>query len=70
MLPGQALYVAPDKRTEDVYKRQDLAQNAGLANYGHAKVEIVCADCGVTAASARVAAEELISQGVSIITGC
>ncbi len=48
----------------------DMAQNAGLANYGKAQVEIVFADCGVTAASAREAAERLIAQGVSIITGC
>mgnify|MGYP000389143045 CR=1 FL=1 len=65
-----AMLVAADIINNSHDIEWDLAQNAGLANYGHAKVEIVFADCGVTAASARVAAEELISQGVSIITGC
>ena len=65
-----AMLVAADIINNSHDIEWDLAQNVGLANYGHAKVEIVFADCGVTAASARVAAEELISQGVSIITGC
>lgn len=65
-----AMLVAAELINESHDLDWDLAQNAGLAGYGKARVEIIFADCGVTAATAREAAERLIDQGVSIITGC
>lgn len=40
-----AMLVAADIINNSHDIEWDLAQNAGLANYGHAKVEIVFADC-------------------------
>lgn len=47
----------------------DLAQNAGLADYGDARVEVVLKDCGSTNKTATTATNDLIKLGVPIIVG-
>ena len=47
----------------------DIAQNAGLAKYGNAKLELRFADCGNTTVSCLAAVGELIDLGVTAIIG-
>ncbi|MBQ1501758.1 MAG: ABC transporter substrate-binding protein [Firmicutes bacterium] len=48
----------------------ELAQAAGLADYGGAKVELRFADCGTTTAGARQAVKGLMDLGVVAVLGC
>lgn len=65
-----AMQLAADIINEEHDLDWDLAQSAGLPNYGHARIELVFADCGLTAADAKQATQQLIDQGVSLIIGC
>lgn len=47
----------------------DIAQSLGLANYGHARIELVFRDSGTSAESAAEAATELIGLGVPLLIG-
>ncbi len=47
----------------------DIAQNLGLANYGHAQIELVVRDCGASTREATAKAQELIDLGVSAVIG-
>lgn len=47
----------------------DLAQNAGLVDYGNARVEVVLKDCGSTNKTATTATNDLIKLGVPIMVG-
>jgi ABC-type branched-subunit amino acid transport system substrate-binding protein len=47
----------------------DIAENLGLADYGHARVELVFRDSGSSTESAAAAATELIELGVPLLIG-